>query len=241
MAQMLLINPRKRRTTAKKARRVSTKRKTARRTKARSYAPNPISVAKVKRRIRRPVRTAKAVSRRRRRNPIGSARGLNMRGITSMLKDAFIGGAGAVSIDLLMARVNTFLPASLQPTAQPGMNNAIKAGLTVVLGQALSKATRGMSHKMAAGALAVQAADVVRYALARYMPAPALPAPATGTEGVGYATPAYVTNGSARVGPAINGVGRRMNRNTPLLSRFTSNSPVLSGANTARMRESVMR
>jgi hypothetical protein len=144
MAQMLLINPRKRRAAAKKrpaAKRA--KRKVVAR--KRTYAPNPLPMAKVKRRVRRATVAAKR-SIRRRRNPI-SMGGLNMRGITSMFKDALIGGAGAVSVDVLMGQINKFLPASLQPTATPGANNAIKAGITAVLGVALSKATKELLMK----------------------------------------------------------------------------------------------
>lgn len=221
MAQMLLINPRKRRAAPKK-------RTAAKRTKksaaAKRYAPNPLPVSKVKRRIRRAAVGARK-SVRRRRNPI-SMGSLNMRGITSMFKDAFIGGAGAVSVDLLMAQVNKFLPVSLQPTATPGANQAIKAGLTAVLGVMLSKPTKGLSQKAAAGALAVQAADVVRFAMAKYMPS-------AGVSGVGYASPAMVTPGNVRIRPAIGAA----QRGSPVLSAFQQGGSTLSGA---REREAMM-
>lgn len=226
MAQMLLINPRKRRTAAKKrpAAKRAKRKTTARRV---GYSPNPLPVSKVKRRVRRAAVAAKR-SVRRRRNPI-SMGSLNMRSISAMFKDALIGGAGAVSVDVLMTQVNKFLPASLQATSTPGANQAIKAGLTAVLGVALSKTTKGLSQKAAAGALAVQMADLVRYALNKYAPG-TVPAVA----GVGYASPAYIVPGSSRISPAI-GMSRR---GSSTLSAFQTGSPVLSGA---RDRENSIR
>lgn len=237
MAEMLLINPKSR------GRRKTAKRKTVRRAnpvakraapkrRRRTYAKNPI--AAVRRRMRRPAAAARRVGRRR-RNPI-SMRSLNMRGISAMLKSALIGGAGAVGVDMLMAQLNKYLPVSMQPTAQPGLNNALKAALTVVLGTVLDKPTRGMASKAAAGALAVQAADVVRYTLAKFAPG-SVPAVA----GIGYYTPATVANRTARVGPVINGIGQFSRGGSPLLSQYTQGSPVLSGANGARTREMARR
>jgi hypothetical protein len=233
--EMLLINPRKRRASSKRGakavRRVGAKRRVTRR-------KNPIAaVSAIKRRIRR--HTAKrAVSRRRRRNPISM--GSMTRGLVPMLKTALLGGAGAVGIDLLMSKLNDSLPDSLKAGIEPGVNDALKAGLTILLGRALSKSTKGLSEKMAAGALAVQAANLVRFTLNKYQPGLL-----AGGGGIGYANPARVVRGNARLSPVIrngtNGVGA-FTRGSPLLSQYAGGgSPLLSTVGSAQMRESTVR
>lgn len=219
MAEMLLINPRKRRT-----RRASAKRSSARRRNPMPMAARPVA----RPRRRNPIA---AMKRRvmRRRNPIGMTSGM-MR----MVQDAFIGGAGSIAVDLVQGQVNKFLPATLQTRAGTvGLGDGVKAVLTVVLGRALSGYTRGLSTKMAQGALTVQSAGIMKTLLG----------PTLGAN-LGYYTPGYVTNGTSRVGPI-----REMNvgaytpaGQTPLLSAYMKPgvTPLLNaarGMSNARQRE----
>jgi hypothetical protein len=231
MAEMLLINPRKRRAGIKRRKTaqrstVSAKRVTRRRRSASGYAANPIS--QVRRRVRNRIAKAHHKIRRRRRNPIG---GVNMQGIVPMIKRAAIGGAGAVAMDALMTQVNKFMPASLQG-GHVGL--AVQAVLSVALGKGLSRATKGVSETMAVGALTVQAADLVR----------SLTSGMTGMSGMGYAVPAAVARGTARVSPIVRmaGVGAytRSGTGSPLLNAYTrsgTGSPLLNGVGNARQRE----
>lgn len=120
--------------------------------------------------------------------------GLNTKGVMAMLKDAAIGGAGGVIMDAVMGQINGFLPASFQTNKTTiGVGDAVKAGITAILGQVLSKPTKGLSRKMAAGSLTIQAYDI----MSSFMPA---------TMTMGYASPATIIQGSARVGPTRGGM-----------------------------------
>ena len=101
---MLLINPRKR--SARKARKTTrtVKRKVAVRRK------NP--VAAVRRRRMNPIHKARSTMARRRRNPI--AMGGVMGGYMGAVREALMGGAGAVALEVVFGQVNKFLPATLQ-------------------------------------------------------------------------------------------------------------------------------
>lgn len=217
MAEMLLINPRRRRkTTARKTRR-----------------SNPIAqaraVARPMRRRRNPVAQMKRRVMRR-RNPIGMTSGM-----MKMIQDAFIGGAGSIAVDLAQGQINRFLPATLQTRpGAVGLGDGVKAVLTVVLGRALNRTTRGLSMKMASGALTVQSAGIMRTLLG----------PTLGAN-LGFYTPGMVTNMNNRVGPIRNnGVGAYTPAGqTPLLSAYTKPgvTPLLNGRGmTARAREGYM-
>lgn len=228
MAQMLLVNPAKRR----KARRAPAKRRR-----------NPIASSSTlsrapRRRRRNPIARVAGVARRRRRNPISAVRrvmrrrrnpislgGLNAKTLMAMLTDGAIGGGGAVAMDLLMGQLNGYLPITFQTVpGLPGVGDALKAGLTALIGVGLEKQTKGISRKAAEGALAVQAHDLIR----TLMPA---------SMAVGYYTPAQLVQGSARVGPirqGVNGVRRYLpaGSKTPLLSAYMApgSSPLLNRA-----------
>ena len=202
MAEMLLINPRKR---TRKARKTAAKRRVRR---------NPI--AAMTRRIRRnPVR---ALKRRvmRRRNPIGMA---GMTGYMTSIREALMGGVGAVAFDIVHGQIKRFLPAALQVTpGKIGAGDAVRAIITVFVGQALNGVTRGFSKKAAMASLTVQAHDLLK----GFVPA-ALP--------LGYASPALVAQGTNRVGPIRQGVNAYTKPgSTPLLSAYTSGSQLLNGA-----------
>ncbi len=224
MAELLLINPRKRRATAK--------RKTAKRRVRR----NPIAVAAApKRRVarrRNPIGLGRVARRARRRNPIGG--GLKMGGIVAQLKQAAIGGAGAFAVDVAMGYAEGYLPASMRnSTTSVNSYDALKLAATIALGEVLNKPTKGLSRKMAMGAMTVQS----YYIMSKLVP--------TGTfalAGVGYASPANIVRGSNRVNPIMS----RMNAYTrpgvtPLLSAYQKpgNSPMLNGGANLRAREGV--
>jgi hypothetical protein len=165
----------------------------------------------------------------RRRNPIGMTSGM-----MKMIQDAFVGGAGSIAVDLAQGQLNKFLPATLKTTpGTVGLGDGVKAVMTVVLGRALSGYTRGLSMKMAAGALTVQSANIMKTLLG----------PTLGAN-LGYYTPGYVTSGTNRVGPIrSNGMGAYTKPGaTPLLSAYTKPgaTPLLSaarGMTNARARE----
>lgn len=194
MAEMLLLNPGKRRkarkSTAAKRRRNPIRMANPVRRRRRK---NPISFGGARRAIGR---AARRVTRRR-RNPIGLG-GLKTSSILAAFKDALIGGAGAVAVDFAFAKVSPMLPASLQRTpGKVGAGDAVKALFTVVLGRLLSKPTRGMSMKMAAGSLTVQAHGIVKSMLPDSLGLGEF------DDGVGYYTPAQVVDGSAIIGPSM--------------------------------------
>jgi len=183
MAELLLINPRKRRATKAKAKR----------TRVRARRRNPIAtVAKAPvRRRRNPIGLRRVKSVRRRRNPIGG--GMKMGGIVSQLKLAALGGAGAFAVDMAMGYVEGYLPANMRnSTTSVNTYDALKVAATVALGEVLNKPTKGLSRKMAGGALTVQA----YYILSKLVPTGTF-----GLAGVGYASPANIVRGTNRVGP----------------------------------------
>lgn len=245
MAELLLVNPRKR------ARRASTKAR-----KRRSRRRNPIANLgayvkrrrtvsrgisglsrrrRVHRRRRNPIGLSglarrRVYSRRRRRNPIMGG-GL-VRNFMTMVKDAGVGAAGAVAVDIAMGQVNRFLPASLQRVpGKVGVGDAVKAAITVVLAKVLSRPTRGLSVKMGQGALTVQMHSI----LAGFVPP---------TLQLGYLVPGRVVDATARVGPMQVRQGMnayvRAGTPSPLLSAYTRPgvTPLLSGA---RKREGAVR
>lgn len=215
MAEMLLINPRKRRGTRK-----TRKNPVANRVMRRK---NPIARVVHRKRRRNPIA---ALKRRviRRRNPIAIG------GYVAALKEAAIGGAGAVAFDVLWGYVAPNLPASMQKTpGKLGVGEAVKAAATVFIGQALNKATKGMSGKAAKASLTVQFYDIAKSFV-----------PATMTMGgLGYGSPAMIADGTNRVGPIRRGMNGRIGAYTagsPLLNAYTQpgRTALLSGA---RQRE----
>ena len=218
MAEMLLINPRRRkaRRAAPAKRRASVKRR--RNPIASALAAMPARRRSVKRR-RNPIKTLRRAMRRR-RNPIGGS-SVYM----SMLKDAVVGGLGSIGVDYLMNQVNPMLPESLRPsTGNITANDALRAALTVFAGTTLAKHTKGYSLTAARGALTVQVAAILN----TIMPAPA--------SALGYYSPSRVVQGTNRVGPIRQGMNAYMPPNrTPLLNGISAytqpgRSPLLSSS-----------
>ena len=234
MAEMLLINPRTRR----KARKANPARRRRR--------ANPLALARVmpRRRRRNPIA---AVRRARRRNPIGMMKRRVMRrrnpamlgGYMGAIREALMDGFGAVAIDYAYNMIAKAIPGTAGSMLKPnptsvGAADAVKAVLTVVLGNALNGVTRGFSRKAAKASLTVQSYQIMKKVL---------PAQITGNlSGVGYYSPAMVASGgNTRIGPIRGQMGAYLPSSsaTPLLSAYTASgsaSPLLSGSG-ARMRE----
>lgn len=222
MAEMLLINPRRRRATSKRRvhRRTHAVAAPRRHRRRRNPLENPIGLRRLHARRRR------HVGARRRRNPI-AVRGLGRGAIMQLLQNAMLGGAGAVAVDVLMGQIKGFLPAAMQRTpGKIGVGDAVKAAITIAAGEMLNKPTRGMSRKMATGALTCQMRDMI----ASFVPV---------TMQLGYASPARIVTGSQRVGPLAVGAYNRQHGSSPSLSAYSRSglTPALSGMVSARSRE----
>ena len=220
MAEMLLINPRKRGT------RKATKRRVVRRknpvTAMVRRRRNPLAAM---RRRRNPLAAARRNPlarmrmRTRMRNPIGGMMGNYM----TQIREAVIGGAGALGMDLVYGQINSFLPVALKRVpGSIGAGDAVKAVITVALGGLLSKPTRGLSDKAARASLTIQAYDIMK----SFVPS---------TMTIGYASPALIAQGTNRVGPIRRGMNAYTS-GTPLLNAYMApgKTALLSGA---RMRE----
>ena len=227
MAEMLLINPRRRRKT-RRANPIAKRRRVTRRRNplaavARRRRRNPMPAV----RRRNPIRLARRRVMRR-RNPIGGRMGTGM--LMAAIREAFIGGAGSIAVDLAMGQINKVLPTNLQsnPMASGiGAGDAVKALATVLLGHFLAGPTRGLSRKMAMGALTVQSATIMRKVLP------------LGTMPLGYASPARIVRGTNTVGPNM-GMGA-YTKGSPLLNAYTrpNVTPLLSANRSSAMsRES---
>ena len=226
MAEMLLINPRKRH--ARKAHHTAKRRVHHTRRKANPYAAM-LTHARRRKHTARKHNPIHAMRRRvmRRRNPIG---GGMMSGYMTLIKDGLIGGAGAVAMDVAYGYINNMLPASLQN--QPNTitaGDAIKAIYTVAAGKALSRMTGGLSMKAAQASLAVQSYNLVK----QFLPA---------TMGLGYYSPANIVQGTNRVGPIRQGMNAYVRPGqTPLLNAYQrpGATALLNGGSAASKREGV--
>lgn len=216
-SEVLLINPRRRRKARRKNPSAAQRRARAAfaaASRARSRSANPSRrrrAANPRRRRRNPGVAVSAVPyaanpRRRRRharrrsNPISLYRRarrrsnpISMSGIMGPIKEAAIQGAGAIAFDLGYGYVNKYLPQQLRivPGA-PGLGDAVRAIITVIAGNQLSRFTKGLSKKAAVGALTIQARDLI---------AGMLPANFAMHGRLGYASPAAVIGMNARIAP----------------------------------------
>lgn len=248
MEEVLLLNP-KRRTAARRAPSAAQKRARAafsamakarsanprrRKRKASRRRSNPIAPIPRARKLATMRAARRAVRSRRRTNP---ALPVSVNSLVATLKEGLIMGGGAIAVDVGYSYINNMLPANLRTTqGAVSAGNAIKAVVTVMLGAALSKATKGLSRKAALGALVVQGRDLV---------ASMLPASMGGNAvaGLGYRVPAPVVNGNFRVGPNRTSMGAYLPRGqTPLLSSYMAPgaTQLLSGRS-AREREGQIR
>jgi hypothetical protein len=154
------------------------------------------------------------------------------------IREALMDGFGAVAIDYAYHMIAKAIPGTAGSMLTPnptsvGAADAVKAVLTVILGNALNGVTRGFSRKAAKASLTVQSYQIMKKVL---------PAQISGNlSGLGYMSPAVLTSGgNTRIGPIRGQMGAYTSGGaTPLLSAYTSSgssSPLLSGAG-ARMRE----
>lgn len=161
MEELLLVNPRKRRSKSRKprsaAQRAATKRMIAANRSRRSINPIKRRRARVAAVKSNPVRRRRARSvysaarRSRRRNPISSATG-----ITAMLKSALTGAAGAVTVN---AAYN-YLP--IPATMKAGYTGyAVKGALALALGVFGRKFLGARAVKMAEGSLTITLSQVM--------------------------------------------------------------------------------
>jgi len=222
MAEMLLINPKKRRRNPAAKRRVVRRKNPV--TAMVRRRRNPLAAM---RRRRNPLAAARrnplARMRRRMRNPIGGMMGNYM----TQIREAVIGGAGALGMDLVYGQINSFLPTALKRVpGSIGAGDAVKAVITVALGGLLSKPTRGLSDKAAKASLTIQAYDIMKSFVPSGMT-------------IGYASPSLIAQGTNRVGPIRRGMNAYTN-GTPLLNAYMSpgKTALLSGA---RQREGATR
>jgi len=176
MAQLMLINPRKRRAKRKAA---PAKRRVAVRS-------NPVPPIKRRRSRRTSLKTVARRSRRIRRNPIG------LNGIMGTLTDAAIGAGGAIAVNFAFDKLP--LPLSMK-SGMVGV--ASKAALAIALGTFGKKFMGNTAGKMAAGAL-----TVIAYDLAKQLLPLGAPAVVSNTAGLGYAASGQ---GAGYLGEYVNG------------------------------------
>lgn len=148
MAELMLVNPAKRR----KKRKAHAAPETAHKKTARRRRRNPVRVAK------------KHHARRRRRNPAGGS------GFGAQFKVAMIGAGGGLIVDYAVGMVQNKLP----PSMQTGNTlKAVKVGMAFALGMLAKKA--GMlkgatANEMVKGALTVELYDLGRTIVQTNMP-----------------------------------------------------------------------
>jgi hypothetical protein len=215
MSLLYTINPSKRRRGSKKARsrkhrsaaqRAATARMLAANRARRRGRSHPMAAHSNPRRRRRSVRHhARRIMRRFHRNPMKLP---NMGGVTGMLKNGLIGGAGAVFVDIGMGYTSKVLPATLAtPNNADGSANWGYVGVKTALALALGLFGRKVPViGRAAGQMAEGALTVLSYQILRPMVPSAIslgylnPAPTMRPQsGVGRYLSAYQNVKGARV------------------------------------------
>jgi hypothetical protein len=161
-------------------------------------------------------------------------------GYMGAIREALMDGFGAVAIDYAYSMIAKAIPGTAGSMLTPnptsvGTADAVKAVLTVVLGNVLNGVTRGFSRKAAKASLTVQSYQIMKKVLPAQI--------SSNLSGLGYMSPAVVASGgNTRIGPIRGQMGAYTTPGaTPLLSAYTSSgssSPLLSGGGYgARMRE----
>ncbi len=167
MSEILLVNPRRRgakkRRMSAKQRKYFGKRKTTSRRKRSVIAINPRrrrSRAKVAIR-RNPSRRRSLTSsyRRKRRHSNPSLRNIGA-GAVPMLKEGFVGAAGALGLDLLWGYGKSYLPASI--AGSPLAQYAVKLAGALAVGMIGNKILKGKGRAMAVGATTVVLHDALK-------------------------------------------------------------------------------
>ena len=187
MAQLMLINPRKRRRGASAARMAAIRPKRRRRSVARVSAPRRRRVALSHNPIAR--RHHRHIARRRiRRNPMSAGRV----GVGAQVMNGLVGGAGAALVDLVQGYIP--MPAALATGYGPYV---VKGALGLLLGTVGRKFLGNTAAKMGAGALTVAAYGAIK--------ASGLLPGSTPMAGMGYMNPTrplgeYLTGPGSRMG-----------------------------------------
>lgn len=187
MAELMLINPRKRkrRTKARKANPKRRRRVTARRARRR----NPVMpLANVRRR-----RRYSTVSRKRRRNPIGGRRRFSLRGFTAnTLMPSAIGAAGAIGLDVLMGLLP--LPAMVKTGPMKPVARIVGAiGIGMLAGMITN---RRVGEQVAAGAVTVVMYDTLKGFVRQAMPTLPMDGLSEDYPSMEYINPAQLTDES---------------------------------------------
>jgi hypothetical protein len=187
MAELMLINPRKRR----------------RRVKARKSNPKRrrrVTASRVKRRRRNPVmplanvrrrRRYSTVSRKRRRNPIGGR--FSLRGFTNnTLMPSAIGAAGALGLDVLMGLLP--LPAAIKTgPMRPLTRIAGAVGIGMLAGMITN---RRLGEQVAAGAVTVVMYDTLKSFVRQAVPTLPMAGLSEDYPSMEYVSPAMMTDES---------------------------------------------
>lgn len=190
---LMLINPRKRRKAAKRRTTKARKHNPIRRIVAKRAKPRRRAAAPMAASARRTIRAVRRRSSRRRSNPI-SIKGFGSLAV-GMVKDAVIGGVGAVGVDAVMGQVKPMLPLSMQ---SGNTYIAVKALGTVALGMLARKVLGPIGATAAQGALTVQMASLVRSQVSQFAPGMTL----------GYLSPAAIMPGATSGKPISTALGR---------------------------------
>jgi len=166
MSEILLVNPRRR--GAKKRRMSAKQRKYFGKRKARRTRSRTVVAAAPRRRARAHVavrrnpsrrRKLTATFRRRRRHHNPSFRG-TLSGAVPMLKEGFVGAAGALGLDLLWGYGKQYLPTSI--AGSPLAQYAVKLAGALAVGMIGNKILRGKGRAMAVGATTVVLHDALK-------------------------------------------------------------------------------
>lgn len=189
MSQLLLIHPNPKKRRGKKRRSAAQRAATAR-----MLAANPRSSGSGRKRkyrrsaVGRVRRSVRRYSRRAGR----SLRSFSVSGVVPMVKNAGMGAAGALGVDIAYGAASRFLPAAvLSPIGADGKMNyayyAAKGAAAVALGVLAGKViSPTAAHKMAEGSLTVTLYDAVK----SMIPAGSVP--------MGYASSAQIARGNVR-------------------------------------------
>lgn len=193
MSSLLLIHPNPRKKKRSAAQRAATaKMIAANRASKRGRRKSAVATvsAAPKRKYRRStVRRATRAARRYSRRAGAMLRGFNTGGIVPMVKNAGIGAAGAIGVDIAYGAASKFLPDSVKSpmAADGGMNYAYyaaKGALAIGVGMIAGKVVSpSIASKMAEGSLTVTLHDAMK----ALIPADSVP--------MGYASSARIARG----------------------------------------------
>lgn len=165
MAEILLVNPRKRKRKSASRRKNPRRRMSAKQARYFGKGRRRRSVAvSVKANPRRRRRVARVVSRRRRRNP--SVRGITGR-ILPTVQNGFVGALGGLGLDVLTGFALPKLPAMVQTGIG---KTAFKVLSAVLVGYLGGMVKRGWGSQLANGAMTIVLHDALKEQIAANFP-----------------------------------------------------------------------